>query len=283
MPRTKKIIILGHMDKPGVAEQIESLRPFFDARANVLAVCPANAVDTGCTAKADLCVAFGGDGTLLTAARALAGADVPLLGVNMGKLGFLADFTVEDLETHFDAVLAGDVPTIERMLLNVCVRDASAEKFCSTALNDVAILAGPPHRMIGLDVSHAEGPVISLLGDGLIVATPTGSTAYNLSVGGPILDPALQAMVLAPIAPHTLSARPTVIDAGKTLSVKAARVNPGTSLMLDGQDTTQLTEGDTVTIRRSDRSVRTLPCPGRSFFDTLADKLHWGHGPTYTR
>ena len=282
MPR-KKIILLGHMDKPGVAEAIESLRAFIDEHAEVLAVCPANAIDGGCASQAELCVVFGGDGTLLSAARALATANVPLLGVNLGKLGFLADFTIEDFRQHFPAVLAGDVPAIERMLLNICVRDAVSEKFCATALNDVAILAGEPHRMIELSVTHNGARVISLLGDGVIVATPTGSTAYNLSVGGPILDPALQALVIAPVAPHTLSARPIVVDSDKTLTIEANRVNRGTSVMIDGQATTRLAAGDVVTVGRADQAVRMVPCPGRSFFDTLTDKLHWGHGPSYSR
>lgn len=281
----KKIILLGHMDKPGVAEAIGALRAFIDDHAEVLAVCPANAIDGGCTDRADLCVVFGGDGTLLSAARALATADVPLLGVNLGKLGFLADFTIDDFRQHFPGVLAGDVPAIERMLLNVCVSDATSkcQKFCATALNDVAILAGEPHRMIVLSVTHNGAPVISLLGDGVIVATPTGSTAYNLSVGGPILDPALQALVIAPVAPHTLSARPIVIDSNKTLTIEATRVNRGTSVMIDGQATTHLAPGDVVTVGRAAQAVRMVPCPGRSFFDTLTDKLHWGHGPSYSR
>jgi NAD+ kinase len=276
-----KIIILGHMDKPGLGEQIDSLRAWFDQRATVLAVCPANDVDAACISQADLCVVFGGDGTLLTAARALADADVPLLGVNMGKLGFLAEFTVEVMQEHFDAILAGDIQPTQRMLLDVCVAGNGSETFCSRAVNDVAIVAGEPHRMIQLEVTRGNQCVSSVLGDGLIVATPTGSTAYNLSVGGPLVDPLLDAVVVSPIAPHTLSLRPMVLGADQPITIEATRVNRGTAVMVDGQATTSLAAGDTVTIRRAEKTVKIIPCPGRGFFDVLSDKLHWGHGPNY--
>ncbi len=276
-----QIIILGHMDKPGLADQIDSLTDWFAQRADILAICPANKVDAACISKADLCVVFGGDGTLLTAARQLADADVPLLGVNMGKLGFLAEFTVEAMKEHFDAILAGEIAPTQRMLLDICVAGNGGETFCSRAVNDVAIVAGEPHRMIQLNVTRGDQCVSSVLGDGLIVATPTGSTAYNLSVGGPLVDPLLDAVVVSPIAPHTLSLRPMVLGAEEPLTITAARVNPGTAVMVDGQATTSLAAGDTVTIRRADKTVKIVPCPGRGFFDVLSDKLHWGHGPNY--
>ncbi len=278
---TPQLIILGHMDKPGLRAQTDALKDWFAQRATVLAICPANAINRDCISQADLCVVFGGDGTLLTAARELADADVPLLGVNMGKLGFLAEFTVEAMQEHFDAIVAGDIAPTQRMLLEVCVKRSGEPVFCSRAVNDVAIVAGEPYRMIQLDVTRETECVSSVLGDGLIVATPTGSTAYNLSVGGPLVDPLLDAVVISPIAPHTLSLRPMVLGAEVPITVEAARVNRGTAVMVDGQATASLNAGDTITISRAGKPVKIIPCPGRGFFDVLSDKLHWGHGPNY--
>ncbi len=277
----KRIIILGHMDKPGVAEQIEQLGPWFAEQAEVLAVCPANQPPADKARGADLCVVFGGDGTLLAAARMLAETRVPLLGVNMGKLGFLAEFTVEEMQRHLQDVLTGRLPATERIMLQASVTNCKMHQFSAVAVNDVAIKAGAPHRMIDLTVHHDGTQVSEYLGDGLVVSTPTGSTAYNMSLGGPILQPTLDAIVITPIAPHTLSLRPIVLGTDRTITITASRVNAGSAIIIDGQATTGLCDEDTVEISRGANPVRIIPCPGRSFFDTLTDKLHWGKTPDY--
>ena len=201
MPAKKTILILGNMVKPGVAEQIEALRPWFVRRAKVLAVRRASDRLPKELRKADLCVVFGGDGTLLTAARALSGSGVPMLGVNMGKLGFLAEFNVEHMQKHFGDILSGRVAPAERMMLEVSVENCARHRFRSPAANDVAISAGKPFRIIDLHVAQGRQEIARYLGDGLVVASPTGSTGYNMSVGGPILEPSLDALVISPIAP----------------------------------------------------------------------------------
>ena len=275
----EKIILLGNLDKPGVREQIDALRPWFEERAEVLAVGSANGPLADGAAKARLCVVFGGDGTVLAAARTLAETGVPMLGVNMGKLGFLAEFNVEHLQKHFDDILAGKVAPNERMMLDVCVHDCELHKFCSRAANDVAFSAGPPFRMIDLSVTQGGQTIAQYFGDGLVVCTPTGSTGYNMSAGGPIVEPTLDAVAITPIAPHTLSARPIVVRSDEPIRITATRVNRGTAVIVDGQVSSGLCDGDTVQVSRSSASMKLIPHPGRAFFRTLANKLKWGQSP----
>jgi NAD+ kinase len=282
MEGRKRILILGNMAKEGVAAQIESLRDWFDEQAEVLAVCPANEPAPPAASSADLCVVFGGDGTLLAAARALADTGVPLLGVNMGKLGFLAEFNVEHMQKHLAEILTGAVAPTERIMLRVCVLRSGQVTFCSPAANDVAIAAGEPFRMIDLDVVRGEDHVARYLGDGLVIATPTGSTGYNMSAGGPILEPTLRAVALTPVAPHTLSLRPLTVGIDQPIRVRAVRVNAGSAVMIDGQVRHALHDGDVVEIRPTQRPARIIPHPGQPFFHTLADKLQWGRSPHHT-
>jgi NAD+ kinase len=275
----KRIVILGNMDKSGVSDQIEALRPWFERRAEVLAVVESRGELPQQVHLADLCVVFGGDGTLLTAARMLSGTKVPLLGVNMGKLGFLADFNVEHMKKHFDDILGGAIEPTERMMLDVCVENCEVHRFCSPAANDVAISAGPPFRMIDLNVSRDEEQIAQYLGDGLVVSTPTGSTGYNMSAGGPIIEPTLDAVTITPIAPHSLSLRPIVVGSDQTIRITATVVNAGTAVIVDGQVSSGLCDGDVVEVRRAEKPARIIPHPGRPFFQTLSSKLQWGRSP----
>lgn len=276
---SKRIVILGNMSKPGVADRIEALRPWFQARVEVLAVLPVGEPVPPDASSADLCVVFGGDGTLLAASRALYRTGVPLLGVNMGKLGFLADFSVEHMQKHFAEILQGKVAPTERMMLEVRVVDCKHHCFRSPAANDVAIAAGSPFRMIDLKVTRGGRQIARYVGDGLVVATPTGSTGYNMSAGGPIIEPMLEAVVITPVAPHSLSLRPIVVRSDEAICITASRVNPGTTVIIDGQVSANLCDGDTVEIRRADMPVRIIPHPGRCFFETLTRKLQWGRSP----
>jgi len=210
----------------------------------------------------------------------LAQTAVPLLGVNMGKLGFLAEFNVEHMQKHLPAILAGEVAPDERMMLEVCVYCNRGEQaFRSPVANDVAISAGEPFRMIELSVARGPDHIARYLGDGLIVATPTGSTGYNMSAGGPILEPTLEAVAITPIAPHSLSLRPIAVGIDQPIRVTAERVNDGTAAIVDGQVRRALRAGDEIEIRRADRPMRIIPHPGRPFFSTLASKLQWGRAP----
>ena len=275
----KRVLILGNMDKPGVRERLVSLRPWIARRAKVVGVHPSRGPLPDGALEADLAVVLGGDGTLLSAARAVARRPLPLVGVNLGKLGFLAEYTVADLKDCLMDLLAGKVAPRTRIMLEACLLSRGHKPFCSVAANDVAISAGEPFRMIDLLVGQGRRALWRYRGDGIVVATPTGSTGYNLSVGGPVLEPELEAMVVSPVAPHSLSLRPVVLRADAVIEVTATRVNPGSALIVDGQVWRPLRDGDMVQVRRSRAVMKLMPLPGRSFFGMLAGKLHWGKSP----
>ena len=240
----KKILILGNMAKPGVTEQIERLRPWFEQRAEIIAVSAANAALPIGAETANLAIVFGGDGTLLAAERLLAGSAVALLGVNMGKLGFLAEFNVEHMQKHFDDILSGKIAPRERMMLSVTVKGRRRGEFRTPVANDIAIASGAPFRMIDLHVVQGESDIAQYRGDGLVIATPSGSTGYNMSAGGPILEPTLDAVTITPVAPHTLSLRPLVVRSDHPIEITATRVNPGTTVIVDGQISRPLEDGE---------------------------------------
>jgi NAD+ kinase len=293
----KKVLILGNMAKAGVADQIDCLKAWFQKRAEILGVLPANEPVPPEARGADLAVVFGGDGTLLSAARLLAGTRVPLLGVNMGKLGFLAEFTVQEMQNHLGNVLSDKVAAIERMMCEVTVSGGESPvgageshatssrkadptgQFASPVANDVTISAGEPFRMIDLHVRQGDNEVAQYLGDGLVISTPNGSTGYNMSAGGPILEPTLDAITITPIAPHTLSLRPIVVRSDQPIRVTAIKVNAGTAVIIDGQVSRPLGKGSLVEVSRAACGAMIVPHPQRSFFQTLSSKLQWGQSP----
>ena len=279
----KKVLILANYSKPGVSDQIGDLEPWIQQRAEVVATLGVDQLGATDLPRADLCVVLGGDGTILAAARALARTNTPLLGVNMGKLGFLAEFNIEQMRKHFDDVLTGKIPPTRRMMLDVSVQQHNKETFNSPATNEVAISAGKPFRLIDLDVSRGSEKIAKYLGDGLVIATPTGSTGYNMSVGGPIIEPTLDAVVISPMAAHTLSMRPILVQTDQPISVQAVRVNKGTSVMVDGQLTCGLCDGDVIEIRRAEYPTHIVPNPETGFFQTLTTKLKWGQNPHNTQ
>jgi len=279
----KKVLILANYSKPGVSDQVGILEPWIRQRAEVVATLGVEQLPGADPPPADLCIVLGGDGTLLAAARSLARTNTPLLGVNMGKLGFLAEFNIEQMREHFDDVLSGKIPPTRRIMLEVSVQQHGEETFTSPAANEVAISAGTPFRLIDLDVSRGTEKIAKYLGDGLVIATPTGSTGYNMSVGGPIIEPTLDAVVISPLAAHTLSMRPIVVRTDQPVVVRAVRVNVGTSVMVDGQLTCGLCDGDVVEVRRADHPTQIIPHPAHGFFQTLTTKLKWGHNPQNTQ
>ena len=280
MPKSKKrILIVANTDKDGVIEQVETLKSWFERYVEITAILPSDQLP-GCKLEpADLCVVFGGDGTLLAAARAIAATGTPLLGVNMGKLGFLAEFNVEHLQKHFERIVGGKVQPVERMMLDVRVNGCKKHDFTSLAVNEMAISAGQPFRVIDISVSRGSCHIANYLSDGLVICTPTGSTGYNMSAGGPILEPTIDALAITPVAPHMLSMRPIVVRPEEVISVTVVRGNPGTTISVDGQVNSSLCDGDIIEVRRAEVSAKIFSHPGRPFFQTLTDKLHWGRSP----
>jgi NAD+ kinase len=223
----------------------------------------------------DLVLVLGGDGTLLAVADIIgqSGRDVPILGVNFGALGFLTEITRPELFTALEAALRGPIQHDERMML--CGRTAASSR---VALNDIVLTRTALSRMVDLDVTVGDQFVTSVRSDGLIIATPTGSTAYNLSAGGPVVHPAMDAIVLTPIAPHTLTHRPIVIPAEREVRVRAAVGNHGAEIYItfDGQHGFALGEGEEVSITRAAKPIRLVRAANRNYFEVLREKLKWG-------
>jgi NAD+ kinase len=227
--------------------------------------------------EADLLLVLGGDGTLLAVAGIVAQSqrDVPILGVNFGSLGFLTEITRPELFATLTAAVEGRIEHDERMMLCGTTRRAAR-----VALNDIVFTRTALSRMVDLDVTVGDQFVTSFRSDGLIVATPTGSTAYNLSAGGPVVHPAMDAFVLTPIAPHTLTHRPIVIPAEREVRVRTGSGNAGAEVYLtfDGQHGFALEEGEEVAITRAAKPIRLVRAANRNYFDVLRKKLKWGAG-----
>jgi len=229
--------------------------------------------------EVDLIVVLGGDGTLLAmAARiAQAGRDIPILGVNFGSLGFLTEIRIDELTPSLERVLDGTATFDERAMLAATFRRRTGEIDSRVALNDVVFTKGALSRMIELSVWVNGGFVTRVKADGLIIASATGSTAYNLAAGGPIVHPRVDALVLTPIAPHTLTNRPVIIPGTAEVEVRmeADGATEDVFVTYDGQSGYPLEEGDIVRVRKSDRTLR-LVTPARSYFEVLREKLKWG-------
>ena len=228
----------------------------------------------------DLVVVLGGDGTLIGMANriAQAGVDVPILGVNFGSLGFLTEITLAELYESLEAVLAGTAEMDRRMMLRARTIRDDAVYADRIVLNDVVITKGALSRIIELAVTVGEQPVMRVRADGLIVASPTGSTAYNLAAGGPIVHPALDAVLLTPIAPHTLTNRPVIIPASSTIRVEPLMDNAHDEVFVtfDGQSGHSLQADDVIEIVRAVQPLHIVRSPRRTYFDVLRQKLKWG-------
>lgn len=277
-----RLFVLGNADKPGVKEVAEQLLPFLRENCGVVIVDLMRERDLSKEA-ADMALVLGGDGAILRAARQMGYRQTPVLGVNMGRLGFLADLSPDELRSCFCRVVGGEY-RVAHHLMYECVVECGNESRTFLGLNEVAIKTGPPFHMIELDLG-VDGEIVSRYnGDGLIISTPVGSTAHNLSAGGPILAQELAAFAITPICPHTLTNRPVVDSADKvyTIDVRQA-ADGGASLILDGQDLLPLTTQHRVTVRRAPVRFQLVKVPGRGYYQTLRDKLHWGTQPNYRR
>lgn len=229
--------------------------------------------------EVDLIVVLGGDGTLLAMAARIvqAGRDIPILGVNFGSLGFLTEIRIDEIIPSLERVLDGTAAFDERAMLAANLRRRTGEVDARVALNDVVFTKSALSRMIELSVWVNGGFVTRVKADGLIIASATGSTAYNLAAGGPIVHPMVDALVLTPIAPHTLTHRPVIIPGGAEVEVRmeADGATEDVFVTYDGQSGYPVEEGDLVRVRKSDRTLR-LVKPARNYFEVLREKLKWG-------
>ena len=276
-----RLVIFGDPKKKHVAEVIEEFARFAKGKAETIASCCLEDCTTEILEKCDFAVVFGGDGTIISAARNLSQSNVPVIGVNLGKLGFLAEFSIGELKQLFKRIISSEVLIEKRMMLGCRIFSDGQEKFCSSAINDIFITAGPPFRMIELKVAVDGQPLASCVSDGLVISTPTGSTAYNLSAAGPILEASMEAMVVTPICPHSLSFRPIVISADSKVEVSGIRLNEGTTVSIDGQISCKLLIDDAVMVERHKGDFLVVNNPLRTQWDTLATKLRWAEKPKF--
>lgn len=289
----KRVFIVANIGKPAVVPALAALKDYLQGRVMIAGV-ETNGDDELASVEADLMLVLGGDGTLLSVVRRLKGRQVPVMGANFGRLGFLANFRPETLHDAVDAFFREGLPILPRQMLEASVIPAQMacawnsdeqinrhRRFVATALNDAVISAGSPFRMIELGVAANSDEGVRYHGDGLIVSTASGSTAYNVSAGGPIINPDVESFCITPICPHSLSFRPVVVSSRTRVSITAVKVNSGTTLFCDGQASTALCAGERVIIRRNKADVLLVENPKEREWRTLAEKLNWGSGPRY--
>ncbi len=266
-------VALAHLVARGVTVRIDCAAPLAASSA-VSAVATAEL-----SPGADLMIAVGGDGTLLYAAGLVARHGVPLLGINRGRLGFLTDVMPQDIATCLDAALAGQLDADERPLLAARLQHADGTSREALALNDVVLQKLATGRMLDFETRVAGRYVNTHAGDGIVVASATGSTAYALSCGGPIIEPQLDIVVLAPICPHTLSDRPIVVSGRSVIEIRLLeRPDTRAQVTCDGSILGTLVPGERLEVRRAAERVTLLHPPGHDYFRLLRSKLHWGRG-----
>ena len=246
-----------------------------DATARTARLRGHRCADAATLARAvDLLLVFGGDGTLLRAAREIAGSQTPLLGINIGGLGFLTAVSSADLPRALKHVWNGEFKFENRALIEAHA-SCGGQTLHQTALNDLVISRGGASRLIELHVSVDGEPLTRYRGDGLIVSSPTGSTAYSLAAGGSLVFPTAEVFQLTPVCPHTLTNRSLILPLTATIRIKAMTPKPATILSADGNVVAELNAGDQIEIRRSKKSVRLMHLKDSSFFESLRAKLHW--------
>ena len=296
----RSVLLLVNRHKPSVCSALPSIREVVQRHGTIVSELDAFEDDQITDAHgADLVMVLGGDGTLLSEIRRTAGLGLPVLGVNLGNVGFLAQYDASGFERDAAAIL-GEEPlrVADRTLMRVRLidEDASTPRWEGIAANDAVVTAGPPYRMIQLDLAIDRDPVPRIGGDGLIVSTPTGTTAYAVSAGGPVLSPEMHALAITPIAAHTLAMRPLVVPGEARNEVTVARANSvggspetplpaepgarGTTLVIDGQHMLALSGGERIELTAMPEGVRLVMNPRSGFWGTLRRKLHWGLAPS---
>lgn len=255
-----------------------SIEVLLDTTSATLLGEPGGIQKTQLAGKADVLLILGGDGTMLSAARLAAERSIPILGVNMGGLGFLTEVRLDNLYPSLDRVFANDFVLDERLMLKTHVHRHGETVARGTVLNDVVISKGTLARMIELKIAIQGQFVTNLRGDGLIIGTPTGSTAYSLSAGGPIINPAVQSLILTPICPHTLTHRPLIVPGNVEVEVTLTSKDDGAMATLDGQVGIAMTQGDTAVIQASEHRTRLIRFPESHYYEVLREKLKWGDG-----
>ena len=275
--------LVAKYQEPKAAQMVRWLIPWLKKRGKKVCVEKglAHAGAQSCSkkemaAKADLIISLGGDGTLLNIAPLVERPEVPILGVNMGGLGFITEVAVDELETILTKTLDGDYEVEKRMTLEIRVMGKKRRPHRFRVLNDAVITKGARSRIIDLETYVGDDYLCTYRADGLIISTPTGSTAYSLAAAGPILEPTLGAIVLAPLCPHTLTNRPIVVPSNAAIRVTLRSFGDTVILIPDGQQGVRLNNGDQVEARDYGMPVSLIRLPSRSYYEILREKLKWG-------
>ena len=296
-PDPLRLIILANTRKTVVRKALKDLKPWLVKRARIVAepdIGQLSAANVGDLPPADLALVLGGDGTMLAQARHLARLRIPLLGVNFGKIGFLAEFNLEDLKAYWPAVADQTCHRTPRLMMEALVFGAGAADcqfdhldmdrctFRSVALNDAVITAGEPFRMLqmGLAIEPDDhSGTTSVIGDGIIISTPTGSTAHSVAAGGPILSPEVEALCITPICVHSLAFRPLVVRPDAGILIRLESANAGTTLVIDGQETVKLHQHDQIYVRQGPHPLLLVRNPQITYWEMLARKMRWAAKP----
>ncbi len=285
MTQPRRVGVVGHSNYAILSETLARLQAFARRSGVSLFFEPdlreltgdGEVLEPGACPTLDLLVTLGGDGTLLRGARLVAAAGVPVLGINLGHLGFLTSAPREEIETALERWRAGEFEIDARMVLAVHAEDGDGRAGkLHLALNDAVLHKGGAARVIRLSMRAQRDVVGSYSADGIILATPTGSTAYSLSAGGPIVSPSVDCIIATPICPHTLGVRPLILPADETITVEVLSPTEELILTIDGQEHERLVPGQKVVARRADEPVRLVRFAGQTFFQTLRRKLKWG-------
>lgn len=279
-----RVILAYNESKQDAVAHLDRVREIMLPTADIVTEVKTDGQPLPADVDADFAVVLGGDGTLLGKARSCLDRSPPiaLIGVNFGRLGFLAEFDLDSLSEHVATIISADPPVSERMVLEARVEKGAGHMPEGVAVNDCVITAGKPFRMIELELSIDGTRATSFGGDGVIVATPLGSTAYNVSAGGPIVGPDTHGMIITPIAAHSLAFRPIVVSANSEVRLRVTKANPETTLMLDGQEYIPLAEGEVIVVRRDPRRrVRFVTNPAKSYWEILYNKMRWAAPPDY--
>lgn len=285
----KTIALIGRYKSRDVAEPLRALGRFLRENGRTVLVESETAQESdvgdfpiadyaAIGAQADLAIVLGGDGSMLSAARALAASGVPLVGVNQGRLGFMTDIALGAMTETIANILSGHYTLEPRTMLTTEVARGAERLFATRALNDVVVSKGASGRLIEIIVQIDGQFLYDLRSDGLIVATPTGSTAYALSSGGPIIQPTVPAFALVPISPHTLSNRPIAVGDSCTIEITLEQGSDA-RLQCDGQAQNDLAQGDRVTVRRAEHTLSLIHPVGYRYYAMLREKLHWSENP----
>ncbi len=276
----KKILFLGDKSKKRVRETITELEPLFRKKSH-LTIIDISDEDGIEQISADLAFVFGGDGTILSASRKLNDKQIPLIGVHLGKFGFLADLTSHEVDKSLEIIFSGEYVISQRMLLTCkVIRDEQVINE-TLGLNDAVVSRTSLSRLISIKLYVNKKIVTTYSSDGLIVSTPAGSTAHSLSAGGPIVTPDMEAFIITPICPHTLSNRPLVVSGDSTIELEQISDSRGVGLTVDGQVYFDVMTGDRVVIEKAEKKLQLIDIQARTFYDVLREKLNWRGQPTY--